>query len=251
MNDILRTLSYLNPLARPIKTGRRDYNPLSVELVRQMFPRHFSLIDVGSRNGDLYLQLSPHPNSNHFLIEPIQAFSEILRKRFPQATVIEAAIADRCAEKVSFYLSSPDGSLSSLRKDSVLDLSERMEVQVPLRTLDSFTWPIKIDFLKIDVEGAETLVIKGAKSFLTTHSPIILFEHGYGLYERFDLHGLEIFDDLTSLGYSIYPLSIHLFDCRPLSRLEFRISTRRAIDYMFIARRTVLTANATERSSPS
>ena len=39
---------------------------------------------------------------------------------------------------------------------------------------------INIDFIKIDVEGAEFLVLSGAKNILLKSKPVVVFEYGLG-----------------------------------------------------------------------
>ena len=48
---------------------------------------------------------------------------------------------------------------------------------VPTCPLDQFTFP-RLDMMKVDVEGQEGAVLKGAKGTIMLHRPIILIEHG-------------------------------------------------------------------------
>ena len=64
----------------------------------------------------------------------------------------------------------------------------------------------RVDAIKIDVEGAEELVLRGAIRSLTTYTPIIIFEYNPGCASRLGLspHGAR--DFLESLGYEFVVL---------------------------------------------
>lgn len=81
-------------------------------------------------------------------------------------------------------------------------INEEGHTIVPSITLDSFCQSQKIEpnFLKIDVEGAELFVLKGAKKTLSEYKPIILMEiHGVNLKNK-------SFKLLKSFGYNYFKL---------------------------------------------
>lgn len=61
----------------------------------------------------------------------------------------------------------------------------------------------KIDFIKIDVEGYESYVFRGATEILKTYKPLLLFE----LQDMTVTDRNEVFALLTQLGYKFYSLS--------------------------------------------
>ena len=77
---------------------------------------------------------------------------------------------------------------------------------IVIKTLDSIELP-GLDFMKIDVEGAEGLVIKGAQNTIRKFHPTILFEHNY---QRVDPKSVDLthiptpFEELTKLGYNTF-----------------------------------------------
>ena len=100
-------------------------------------------------------------------LEPVPGWAAALRALRPRDVTIEAA-AGAAAGEIVFYevlddaaLSTGDGeSADRLRRDG----HELREVRVPVVTLDAVLeehGPERIDFLKIDVEGAEADVLAG------------------------------------------------------------------------------------------
>ena len=63
----------------------------------------------------------------------------------------------------------------------------------------------KIDFIKLDVEGAELLVLRGATELIRRDRPAIVFETGPDDQNSMGLAGKELFLYFAKeLGYSIY-----------------------------------------------
>lgn len=62
-----------------------------------------------------------------------------------------------------------------------------------------------IAFIKLDIEGAEFLVLRGAVELIRRDHPSLLFESAPGCVERFGRTRREFFAFLTEeLGYSIF-----------------------------------------------
>jgi hypothetical protein len=65
---------------------------------------------------------------------------------------------------------------------------------------EPFPWDA-VDFVKLDAEGQEHNIVMGGKRFLTTRSPLVMFE----LHRGDDLNS-ELIDDFRALGYAFYRL---------------------------------------------
>jgi FkbM family methyltransferase len=70
---------------------------------------------------------------------------------------------------------------------------------VEMRTLDSFNFP-KVDILKVDVEGMEPQVLRGADALIDAHRPLMLVEH-----LKSDSRSLA--DQIVAKDYRLYALS--------------------------------------------
>ena len=76
-------------------------------------------------------------------------------------------------------------------------------IHVSLRSIDSLNLE-RLDFMKIDVEGYETLVIKGAMNTIRKYRPIIVMEVWSNHYGCTSIeHTKNTFKDLLSTGYNV------------------------------------------------
>lgn len=78
-------------------------------------------------------------------------------------------------------------------------------VEVPLDTLDNLFRNDKIDLIKIDVEGFELEVLKGAQEFLMKQNPVLIIEVSEQRENETGVSPKEIADFIRSLGcYKLY-----------------------------------------------
>ena len=86
--------------------------------------------------------------------------------------------------------------------DTVLDLSRNHieRVSVDIYTLDELEFT-EVDIIKIDTEGYEFPVIKGAERTITTQKPIVQLEMKEGFPERFGATCQDIYDWFLARDY--------------------------------------------------
>jgi hypothetical protein len=65
----------------------------------------------------------------------------------------------------------------------------------------------RVDFVKIDTEGADELVCRGAQKTLKTFSPPILFEYNPPASSQMGLKPQGVLQVLAELGYTFYTWS--------------------------------------------
>jgi len=107
-------------------------------------------------------------------------------------------------------VASIDGNFSNERKsEKYISMLHRLLALTPITyeakvvTLDSLNLS-KVELIKIDVEGVELEVLRGAKETIERHSPIICFEFHSG-----DLSTYEAFEVFFSrLDYQLFEVSI-------------------------------------------
>jgi FkbM family methyltransferase len=168
------------------------------------------VLDVGANMG-LYSELLAPAVSDQelFLFEPIPQVALRLRRRFPAAKVIEAALSDHEGEGV-LRIPYIDGRLRTTRATTSdhdePGLTGYEDVRVRFDTLDAVCRAEGIDdvgLLKIDVEGHELEFLRGAREVLARGAPLLLVEieqrhhpegvsNVFGLLESYDFEGFYV-----------------------------------------------------------
>lgn len=81
-------------------------------------------------------------------------------------------------------------------------INENSKTVIDVKKLDNFNYD-HVDFIKIDTEGYEYYVLKGAEETLKKHNPMIVVEIKDKHLQRFNSSAKEIHNYLTSLNYTL------------------------------------------------
>jgi|SRR5437899_4522421 len=100
----------------------------------------------------------------------------------------------------------PEPALSALASGAASTDRARHVERVPAVTLDGYLAGRRADLIKIDVEGAELLVVRGGRSLLArpaAEAPVLIFECALHNYARFGYSPLDLFRLLSDHGYEV------------------------------------------------
>ena len=89
-----------------------------------------------------------------------------------------------------------------LRREIYNGATELKEIRISIQTLDHYDLD-KLRFLKIDTEGAEFDVLKGAERTLRKNKPVIAFEFGESSYKSYGVNPTEVFEYLEGMGFVV------------------------------------------------
>ena len=138
-------------------------------------------LDIGANIGLYTKLLLEKTNSNVVSFEPLpEAFNELKKielKFSKRLKVFNLAIGENSNNLDLFYenqKSEKASLIQNLEKLSFIKDNNKNKISVEVRNLDSFNnffKDQKIDFIKIDTEGFEYEVLKGAQKILETHKP--------------------------------------------------------------------------------
>jgi FkbM family methyltransferase len=187
-----------------VRADIRDHEFL-VTLLEQSLRPDSDCLDVGAHAGAVLRELVRlAPQGRHVAWEPLPEFAHRLRAEFPTVEVREAALSNRAGERSFVHVLGEPGWSGFLERPTPGGgLTGRITVRCE-RLDDALPDAVRPAFVKIDVEGAEEQVLRGASETLLRHRPLIAFEHGLGSADRYGTTPEDIHDLLAGvLGYTI------------------------------------------------
>ena len=170
-----------------------------------------SMVDVGAHCGDFMGMVSKHSDiSQAVLIEPITELAQHLRQKFKQSSysVFNCALSNK-AGLVDFEINeaAATSSLLKIKRDmpelADVGLDSSKTIQCNTRTLDEVVFEAglgSVYLLKIDVQGAEHLVLQGGVGTLKKTSLIWIEVSFKPLYEKACTF-FEIYEMLCNSGF--------------------------------------------------
>jgi len=116
---------------------------------------------------------------------------------------IQQAVGDKSGTMVLYI--NPGGITFGSLRPYLSHLTNSCEVQVT--TLDEFLaqYPeSKVGLMKIDIEGAELLALRGAQRTIERDKPVIFYEENEPAYQAFGYTVADVRDFLKALGYRFH-----------------------------------------------
>jgi FkbM family methyltransferase len=192
-----------------------------------------SIIDIGANLGYYSVILGKllKPSDKLFAFEANPLVMDMLNKNIAindlqdDIEVFNCALTDLNDQKLSLYLPLRAGSsAASLNKlhpqdknNSIEILTKRLDDVGQIRNLD------KISLIKIDVEGAELDVIKGALETIRKNKPVLFIELLRKWSKVFGYHPNDVLIILQELGYNVFEVNSELTSLESID--EATIST--------------------------
>lgn len=197
--------------------NRRDDDHLRL-LAAVVLMGDSTVVDVGSNEGSFLaevIRIAPH--GRHVAFEPLPEYAARLSERFPGVLVVEAAASDGNGRSRFVRVVGAEG-MSGLRERSYGRAVRLEEINVAtIRVDDALPADLVPALLKIDVEGAELGVLRGAQATLERHRPVVVFEHGIGGADHYGTTPGDVYDLFDNLRYRVFDID----GFGPYARAEF------------------------------
>lgn len=197
------------------------------------------VFDVGANVGE-WTQIVLENNSHaevHCFEPSMDTFKALLANKFISKVRCNNIGLGSAREEKKFYVFGNESTVNSVYlRDGMVPLREYV---IKIDTIDNYcakNGVRRVDFLKIDVEGNELEVLKGAQKMLQEgRIKIVQFEYG-GTYidsRTFLLDVFNYFSDLNYRIYKIYPGYIQLVDMYNTQLEDFQYANYVAIQCDF------------------
>ena len=185
--------NYPRDIIQKIMVKTSDYwDTYALNYIDIFIKEHATILDIGANIGSHSIYWAIKRNADKiYSFEPLPATFEILKKNIELNKLEDKIIP------YNFGLSDKKSKamLQTYTPDNIgaASFTKNKNGLFELRTLDSLKIKDKIDLIKIDVEGAEVEVLKGAKKTIIKNTPTIVIES----FNRKN----EIDEFLNPLGY--------------------------------------------------
>lgn len=170
-------------------------------------------VDGGAHSGKHTIPMAQLVGSRGhvYAFEPLgfaraQLVGKIAESDFKQVSVSSLALADYPPRSIEFLYFPERPGVSGMKRRT--DQAGSLDAEVALvetTTLDTLRKDRRpINFVKLDVEGAELLALRGARRLVERHHPVIHVEASFISWDAFGYGPEELLDFCARYDYTVY-----------------------------------------------
>jgi FkbM family methyltransferase len=199
-----------------------------VSFILSVLKPGMTFFDVGANAGLFAVSAATNIGGDRvYAFEPCSSTCEILKQnlrlnRVASVHVAQIALGDSIGEGILQVNERGKDGLNTLGQASHPDSHVIGQESIQINTLDTFMREqgiSQVDVMKVDIEGAELMLFRGAKELLQrADAPVILYEGFGNLTRGFGYHPVEILWLLESCGYALFTLDSdtgEIFELKP------------------------------------
>jgi FkbM family methyltransferase len=182
-------------------------NPFETEYIKANVKPGDVFIDVGTFIDGWHSLLAAKEGAKVISFEPVSAYVKRFREQVElnnlDIRIEPVALSDKNGT-ATFYDSGGASSFSKEHGENVNKVPSK-KISITAKTLDSYS--LRPTMIKIDVEGFEANVIKGARKTLAKYRPTLIMELEDKFLREAGSSAKELLALLRSLGYSFWMFS--------------------------------------------
>lgn len=221
-------------------TQNQRYDRQTAAVIKRSCQPGSNTIDVGCHVGEvLDMLLAASPQGRHFGFEPIPVLFSALQIRYSgqeNVTISNIALSNK-QETTSFNYVISNPAYSGLIKRKY-DRQDEQDTSIEVQTnmLDTvIPADVQVDFIKIDVEGGELLVLQGAKQTLKKSKPVVIFEYGLGASDYYGTTPDMLYALFEECNFNLSVMEAWLKNKPAFTQAEFEKQYYSKKNYYFIA----------------
>ena len=189
------------------------WEPYMEKLMRKLIKPGDTVIDIGANIGYFTAVFAECVGKNGSVIafEPLPPLAQLIERckmfnTLPQITVYPYALSDRTENMLIKINPISPGVSHSVDAATAQECERKIPdtiATVKAISLDAIlkTSLQRLDFIKIDVEGMEDLVFKGAEQHIRKFLPIIVWEFSPHLYAKRKVSAEQLLQYFEQMGY--------------------------------------------------
>lgn len=185
-----------------------QYEKPETDFLKSICGNDSVFLDIGANHGWYSLVLARQcPGARLFAFEPIPSTFQVLKKnielnRLENIEPLQLGMFNKADEMKFLFVEDVSGATSLKLTGQTRGHAPMQEIACPTTTLDLFCADrgVAPSILKIDVEGAELMVVQGAEKTLA-HTPVLLVELLRKWSREFGYHPNDVFTLLADYGY--------------------------------------------------
>ncbi|MBS1614574.1 MAG: FkbM family methyltransferase [Bacteroidetes bacterium] len=236
MKRLLKRLLRYSPVAL---TKNQHYDRLTEKVIRSVCQPGSHCIDVGCHKGEILdLMRSAAPKGHHWGFEPIPVLYAALQVKYAgtNCMISPIALSNTTGEAQFNYVTSNPSYSGLLRRHYDRPHEEDTSIRVQTAQMDEvLPGDFPASLIKIDVEGAEMLVLQGARETLSRCKPVVIFEHGIGASDVYGTRPEDLFRFFDSLGFGIFLLEDFLAQKQAFHEEAFKSQYYGKKNFYFVA----------------
>lgn len=195
---------------------QKEYEKYNLNFILDQLSPGAIFFDIGANIGIFSLTAAKkEPQAKVYAFEPCRETFRILKENIRlnnlnNILAYQSAVGDYNGEALLKINASWRDGLNTLGEGTHSGCKIIGQEKVPIVSLDNFVIANniqKVDIMKVDVEGAELFVFKGAQNLLKKpNAPLIVYESTLFNTKGFHYHPVEIMWLLKELGYFLFEL---------------------------------------------
>lgn len=171
-------------------------------------------IDCGAHSGRHTLPMAHHVGSRGhvYAYEPLPSAFETLKntissQSLDNVTINNIALGEHEGEAQFVFV--PEFPEYSGFKERIYhdDGIKRTIIKVPVYRLDGITFGSNIKYIKVDAEGGDLIIMRGAKNIIEKDRPFVTFELGDNSILKYEYSAVDYYNFFANMNYDIYTIT--------------------------------------------